>query len=668
MPDILDPKTGRTGTITPDDIPRALRDGLQLSGPVDVFDPRTQKTGTVEPANVPQALSDGLVPVGSRAHKVVTTSKLESFGRGAVQGATFGFGDEIAGALESAAGSLGIVPDKTYRQARDESRANFGAAEEANPLTSMAGNIAGGVATAAIPTGGVLSMASTAGKTGLAGSKIAQAGYLGAKLGGLTGLGNSTADSLGGMAHDTITGAETGGALGAATQAVFPLLSAGAKAAKDTLKQTFDPILQRMQALGAKPGDVKKLGGYKVIADAVDEFTNAGGFEKIDGHYPAASQLLEKNTALLDNEAAKMHTLIEGQPLPAVKSQTILDDFQLPLFMEHVGAGDPLQRDNARNILNAFQQQIEETGGDLPRLWDLKKQWGASVTYAAKNPLQAGDSTKVAMTKEATNLLGDIIKSHTNDIVAQNPGMKSLGELNKTYSNLSKIQHILLNTVEEQAQKGGPGVPKMSDYVKAAAAGGGLGAMTGVPGLGGMAGAAALGVGAAARSTGGRLARAKIGEMIGLGQQGLMQKTASEQQAVAQNLIPRTIQGVRDWISKNQQLVMQAPGLQSIIQQIMTLPDAAAEVQVRALMPMFDQFIEPSAFKSEFNGKITSPQDRVTARDIIMAQGLPPSTASYHLSVLNKSGTLQDYHYAKPAADYGDELMNYNQALTQHGY
>ena len=156
--------------------------------------------------------------------------------------------------------------------------------------------------------------------------------------------------------------------------------------------------------------------------------------------------------------------------------------------------------------------------------------------------------------------------------------------------------------------------------------------------------------------------------MLGLAQQGVAQKAAANQAAVAQNQIPRTIDGVRNWISKNMQMIAQNPALQPVIKQIMTLPDAAAEVQIRSLMPMFAGLIEPSAFQSEFNGKITSPQDRITARDIILAQGLPPSTTSYHLYVLNKSGTLQDYHYAKPAADYGNELMNFNQALTQHGY
>src|SRR3954467_11492049 len=43
---------------------------------------------------------------------------LEAFGRGGLQGLTFGFGDEIGGVLK------GAFSNQTYHQARDEIRAN----------------------------------------------------------------------------------------------------------------------------------------------------------------------------------------------------------------------------------------------------------------------------------------------------------------------------------------------------------------------------------------------------------------------------------------------------------------------------------------------------------------------------------------------------------------
>src|SRR5580692_1031750 len=79
---------------------------------------------------------------------------LEALGRGAVQGATFGFGDEIAGAVQSIFGS------KTYQQARDEARANNAAAQAAHPNFYGAGELGGGLATSVVPGLGVAKGAS----------------------------------------------------------------------------------------------------------------------------------------------------------------------------------------------------------------------------------------------------------------------------------------------------------------------------------------------------------------------------------------------------------------------------------------------------------------------------------------------------------------------------
>lgn len=65
---------------------------------------------------------------------------IESGVRGLAQGVSMGFADELTGLLESA------LSDKTYEQARDESRAAYKAAEQANPKTYMGGHIAGAVA------------------------------------------------------------------------------------------------------------------------------------------------------------------------------------------------------------------------------------------------------------------------------------------------------------------------------------------------------------------------------------------------------------------------------------------------------------------------------------------------------------------------------------------
>lgn len=137
------------------------------------------------------------------------TSGAESFLRGAAQELSLGFADEIAGAAESA------FSKKTYKQARDESRANYAKAEADNPALYTGGQVAGGLATLAVPVG----LGARALGTGLKGA---------AALGAAYGAGTSDADltegDIRGVVGDAAIGAGAGalahGAVGLAGKAV----------------------------------------------------------------------------------------------------------------------------------------------------------------------------------------------------------------------------------------------------------------------------------------------------------------------------------------------------------------------------------------------------------------------------------------------------------------
>lgn len=142
-------------------------------------------------------------------------SKTESALRGAAQGATLGFADELAGAGETAGKTLlgdeqieDIV--KNYKKHRDESRKNFKLAEETNPKTYLAGNVGGGLATALVPGASAL--------TGIGGMALA---------GGVAGLGTSDSDltnpslqNIENAAIDTGKGAALGGVIGLAGKGI----------------------------------------------------------------------------------------------------------------------------------------------------------------------------------------------------------------------------------------------------------------------------------------------------------------------------------------------------------------------------------------------------------------------------------------------------------------
>lgn len=129
------------------------------------------------------------------------------FARMAVQGATFGFGDELAGLLHGMPGTKG------YERARDASRERIGDLRTLAPGASALSEIAGGVA---IPMLG-------AAKTVAKGGGVGRAVVTGAKLGGLQGAVTGFGESEGGI-EDRLPGAAGGAVRGAAIgAAVAPL-------------------------------------------------------------------------------------------------------------------------------------------------------------------------------------------------------------------------------------------------------------------------------------------------------------------------------------------------------------------------------------------------------------------------------------------------------------
>jgi hypothetical protein len=151
--------------------------------------------------------------------EVEKPSLIESLLRGAASGGTLGFSDEITGAAES------LFTDKPYEQARDESRAAYEAAEEANPIAYNVGDVGAGIGTGLL-TGG----AGIVGRIGTTGLKqgAKELAKLGAKEGAAYGLGQSEADltegDVSGAARDVAIGAGAGATLGAG----LPMVAKGA--------------------------------------------------------------------------------------------------------------------------------------------------------------------------------------------------------------------------------------------------------------------------------------------------------------------------------------------------------------------------------------------------------------------------------------------------------
>lgn len=180
-------------------------------------------------------------------------SDLDSFGRGAAQGATFGFADEIAGGGEALWDVLTTdqkleAMRSLYEKHRNESRENFKKAKDANPWSYGAGEVGGAIASGLALPGG-------------AAGSIGRMAATGAALGGLSGLGASEATGVGGLAKDTLVGAGLGGALGAGAGKLAQVVARQAEKAapviggalKRTPSANRAEVEAAAQRLGVKP-------------------------------------------------------------------------------------------------------------------------------------------------------------------------------------------------------------------------------------------------------------------------------------------------------------------------------------------------------------------------------------------------------------------------------
>lgn len=198
----------------------------------------------------------------SKAQEPEDISKTESFLRGAAQGASFGFADELTAKTES------LLSDKEYEQALAESREAYKAAEEANPMTSFAGNIAGGVAIPVPLLGAAATGATTAAKAG----KLALAG---AGMGAVAGVGTSEAEKL---SADTAKEAASGAVAGAL---LTPAIGLGAPAVAKKAGEIVDSSRLGRSIKGAftkaEEGQLEKAAEMAVAkaTGASDEATKA---------------------------------------------------------------------------------------------------------------------------------------------------------------------------------------------------------------------------------------------------------------------------------------------------------------------------------------------------------------------------------------------------------
>lgn len=341
----------------------------------------------------------------------------ESFARGVKQGLTFGFGDEITGALESAFG------DKSYRQARDEARRADEAARTAHPVLYGTGEVGAGVATAFVPGLGVARGASL-------GASIGKA----AALGGVAGLGASEATTIGGQLRDVGTGA----ALGAGTTAALGGLGkfiqgAPVRVAERETKQLLEGVGKATQdkalaQMGGKEGMRTIIRGEEGLAQAAK------------GSPQAFSAQVDAQLEKAGTELGSVYTKADAVS-PGVKPDKVYGALE-GLEAKYRKAGD----------VTRVQALRSEVAG-LKELWAGAEAIPAQDVHSvvqrygragfAGNFFNPTDGRQLG--REMNTAVREVLAEHVDDVAKANPGLATAAELkslNKRYSTLSALSDV----------------------------------------------------------------------------------------------------------------------------------------------------------------------------------------------------------------------------------
>lgn len=225
----------------------------------------------------------------------------EAFGRGAIQGATFGFGDELYGAGASLVGTITEESkegessldklSRLYTKYRDEVRAANKKAEEDRPYYSLAGNLVGG---ALVPGFGAAKGGVTA---------LAKAGAIG---GGLYGAGASEADSAKELVSDVATGAAFGAAVPLGLTGLGETVKGAGRAMK-IIEDVLDAAKFGIQGKYLASKDARNKLGQELIenagqfSDEIKQFRGVVGskMQKIQDAAQQSGRTVDANQSLI---------------------------------------------------------------------------------------------------------------------------------------------------------------------------------------------------------------------------------------------------------------------------------------------------------------------------------------------------------------------------------
>lgn len=303
-----------------------------------------------------------------------------------VQGTTFGWADELRGAVQGGMAALqGKDFGDTYRQVVDQSRNAVDYQRRVNPVGSFAAEFAG-----AIPTG-ALAGGQIAGRGATMGARMRTGGAVGIGQGTAYGAGASNSDTLEGRLTDGALGGAIGGGIGAlapvvgtaARRLISPApASASRKAAADLLKKE-GVTLTAGQRTGSKKLQYmeSELGGG--AADALmerqaEEYTGAilkkigvqsgrATPEVVDAAYDAIGQQFDSLAAATNTP---FDTTLQNNLLQVAADYADTAGTPAPIIERMVNRLGELAKANGGRITGEIYQEVRSTLGRLSKAAD----------------------------------------------------------------------------------------------------------------------------------------------------------------------------------------------------------------------------------------------------------------------------------------------------------
>lgn len=407
----------------------------------------------VEPAQSGQSSSLRLSDFDPNDIEEVGPGILESTGRGALEGATFGFSGELGGAgssaVQSLLESLNMRPEDSlsfkdkYIQERNKIDAANKLAEEANPIAYNVGDIGTSVLTGVLSGGAGLAGKGLL-KTGLKG--IVQEGLekgslkglaaLGATEGALHGMGRSKADLTKGEVGEFATDTAIGAGVGAVAPAAIKYGTAAVKAPF----QMADDLLEKAWAPGR---------AYKQIKDVAKSGMSTPSVRLDDKAQAGLSDLVDATSVIKNKGLAQGRQYIQDLGEASASANKNLNK-EVVNWKETLQKGKELVGNDIENVDTAILQALNEEGGGYLKMINDKLKWGRFNFDPIVNNVKAIGKAKIlpeSKQAELDNIIQNI-RSGDYDVVS-----KEMTIFNKFMETLDSSQRIRLKPIKQEVQQ-----------------------------------------------------------------------------------------------------------------------------------------------------------------------------------------------------------------------